>query len=810
MSRHLRHRGDHRPGSEQERGSILIVLAFIIFTALILTVVAEDAVAQLGLGSSLARRDNALQAATAGVQSAVAEIRGATTKPSGSTGVITSLPCTGPTGTVPGSDGGASYTTSVSYVLRSTTGGSPESVNCLSSGLPTGYILDTASIASTGTAGSVQRAVHSTYTFTTTYTPIPGGQILSYDNLDCLWAPIPNSNPGTGPYPLEVTTSCSAPAIPQETFVYNRNWTLQVTVGGTAWCIQNPWETSPSPSSSAPAAQLVPCATTTGSAPNAQEWGINNSAPIQGVQPNGHEDSYCLSNPIASGTKSSSPEAVTVQSCNGNFNQAQTWQMAQTVGAGDAAPVGGNFFGPTEQMVNFQQFGRCLDVNGQDVGNNSLIVYPCKQFPDPNQEPIWNQRWCWAPVPGAASPSPNASVGILYTPNPPAANNSAKTCLSTYPDTIGGDNALAQGGVTTSASGPLGGGAVGLDGSTSGYLQTSDQVNGPQTFTEMAWFETTGSGSVISFANVQGTSSISSWDRMIWVDPKGHVVAGVYNGSTAELKSPGTYNDGSWHLAELTLSPAGFRLYVDGVLQASKTSVTSAQGYSGYWHIGWSNAGQGWPDAPSSAYLPGSVAGAAIFDTALSGSQSLGLYQQPSFSAYESQVATDGATSSWPLQQPSASGTGSWPVPTSVIPECLVPEGYSYNSGTPTTVDNPFVTPCGLSSWPPTSSDLAQLESQDMVWVQWNQQAPSNVSYAYSVYSGDNAGFQGTAGTPLDDVGWCLDAGALGTTAGGGDQYSFAQMAKCNGAWTEKWNAPPSYGVQPLTDTYEPLLTAGG
>jgi len=575
---------------DDERGSILIVLAFIVFTSLILTVVARDAVAQLGLGSTLVQRDNALQAATAGVQSVVAEIRGATTTPSSSEGVITSLPCSAPSGSVPGSSGGATYTTSITYNLLSTTGGPPESSTCLGSGLPTDYIVETATITSTGTDRGVQRTVRSTYTFTTTFTPIPGGQILSYDNLDCLLAPIPDSDPGTGPYSLEVTTSCARPPSPQETFVYNENWTLQVDVGGTAWCIQNPWETGSQLSSSAPPAELVPCTTTTGAAPNAQEWGINNSAPIQGVQSDGHEDGYCLDNPIVSGTLTSPDETVTVQGCNGGFGQAQTWQMAQTVGAGDAAPTGSNFFGPTEQMVNFQQFGRCLDVNGQDVGNNDLIVYPCKQFPDPNEEPIWNQRWCWEPVPGATAPSSEASVGILYTPDPVYDNNSEQSC-----------------------------------------------------------------------------------------------------------------------------APSGF-------------SSSNTDSYTG-------NNSQ------------------------------------------------------------------------TVTPYCLVPEGYSENTNGSLT-NEPFVEPCNLSDWPPTSRNVAALEQKDMVWNQWNQSAPSNVSYAYSVYSGDDAGFTGPTG-PTDDIGWCLEAGALGT-ASGGDQYSFAQMTSCNGAWTEKWNAPPSYGVEPLSDTYQPLVSAGG
>lgn len=570
-----------------DHGSIILVLIFILFASMILALVAQGAVFQLGLGSSLVRRDNALQAATAGVQTVVAEIRGATTTPSGSTGVLTSLPCTAATGTTPGSDGGATYTASATYVLLSTTGKPSETTNCLSGGLPAGYILDTATISSSGAAGPVTRAVKATYTFTTSYTPIPGGQILSYDNHDCLQAVADG-----GHYDLEVTTDCTTPAPADQTFMYNANWTLEMQLGGSAWCLQNPWETGKSVDGNAPAAQLYPCTTTTGAAPADQEWGINNSAPIQGVSatathPVGQADNYCLDNPIPSGTTTPHlTEPVTVQWCSGGFNQAQTWQMSQTVGAGDAAPAAGNFFGPTNQLVNFQQFGRCLDVNGQSVSNNDLIVYPCKQFPDPNQEPIWNQRWCFYPVPGATPPSSNASVGILYTPNPVYDNGSEQTC-----------------------------------------------------------------------------------------------------------------------------APSGF--------SSSKTDS-----YTG------NNNDR-------------------------------------------------------------------------VTPYCLVPEGYSENTNG-SWVSEPFVEPCNLRNWPPTSSNVAGLEQKDMLWNEWNSSAPSSYSYAYSVYSGDNAGLPTN-----DDHGLCLTAGALGT-ASGGDQYSFAQMTACNGAWTEKWNTPPSYGVLPLTDQYEPVSTSAG
>ena len=141
---------------------------------------------------------------------------------------------------------------------------------------------------------------------------------------------------------------------------------------------------------------------------------------------------------------------------------------------------------------------------------------------------------------------------------------------------------------------------------------------------------------------------------MIWLDPAGHVVAGVYPGTTEEISSPQVYDNGAWHLVAVTLSATGpspgFRLYVDGALVASSTSVTSAQPYSGYWHVGWSNATQSWPDAPSDAYFTGTLAGVGILPSALSAANVAALFASSSFVNYSSAVGAFAPSAYWSLQ----------------------------------------------------------------------------------------------------------------------------------------------------------------
>ncbi len=251
---------------------------------------------------------------------------------------------------------------------------------------------------------------------------------------------------------------------------------------------------------------------------------------------------------------------------------------------------------------------------------------------------------------------------------------------TTYPDTSGNNNsASVQGGTGAgipNSSGPLGASSVTLNG-TSGWLETTNQLSGPQTFTQLAWFQTSGSGSIVSFENTQGNTALSEWDRMIWVDPSGHVVAGVYPGSTQELVSPRTYNNAGWHFVAVTLSPSGFFLYVDGARVAHTTSITSAQVYNGYWHIGWSNATQGWPDPPSSAFFPGSLAGVSILPTALTKAQISSLYNSSTLSAYSTSVLSYSPTSYWALQSTStqtvASGCSNVEITVALGTTCIYP-----------------------------------------------------------------------------------------------------------------------------------------
>jgi len=78
-------------------------------------------------------------------------------------------------------------------------------------------------------------------------------------------------------------------------------------------------------------------------------------------------------------------------------------------------------------VVNFAQFGRCLDVTNKDVTYAFEIAWPCKQAPDPTTL-TWNEVWTMPTVPNggisATGPIVTNKSGTLYclkSPNSTAA-----------------------------------------------------------------------------------------------------------------------------------------------------------------------------------------------------------------------------------------------------------------------------------------------------------------------------------------------------------------------------------------------------
>lgn len=227
------------------------------------------------------------------------------------------------------------------------------------------------------------------------------------------------------------------------------------------------------------------------------------------------------------------------------------------------------------------------------------------------------------------------------------------------------DPMLVRNQIEFSQPGPLNGSAsIGLSGSDS-YASDVAGMAGPAntSFTIAIWFKTTSTagGTLIGFANTPIDTGDTQADRMLWIDNSGKVVFGVQPPPPpppappgppppVELTTPGSYNNGGWHLAVASMSTsAGLSLSVDAGTPVTDTSVTSLAPYNGYWHVGWDDETNGWSDAPTNPFFTGDLSDAAIFPTALTSSQISALYSSGSQSSWQADLSSDGAGYSWNL-----------------------------------------------------------------------------------------------------------------------------------------------------------------
>jgi signal peptidase I len=169
-------------------------------------------------------------------------------------------------------------------------------------------------------------------------------------------------------------------------------------------------------------------------------------------------------------------------------------------------------------------------------------------------------------------------------------------------------------------------------------------ISAPQVYSVVAWFRAPSTygagGKIVGFerprTGVQAPTA-GAYDRHIYMDGDGRLWFGVYNNGFFTLSSPGTLNDGEWHMAVGTQGSAGMRLYIDGALVDSNSN-TVAETQTGWWRAGCGNL-SGWGGSWGGFNNPGINAGfpqnrtfladideVAVFNTALSAQDVAFLY----------------------------------------------------------------------------------------------------------------------------------------------------------------------------------------
>jgi hypothetical protein len=369
------------------------------------------------------RRVIELDAAEAGINVAVGQIRAASD--GSGNGVLSLLPCGQLSGTADAVNGSRYLVTVTYYTSDPSTQSSQwltaNAVTCVagagarntpSYGLLQSYGTNT----STGAFGSVPtRYLQATYIFQTTNQNIPGGLIHVYKTSTstdlCL-----DAGSGSPTVATIITVQPCSSGSAQQTWKYTSS--LTVTLGSTNLCID-----AGTPQSSGLVLKLQNCVSPV--IPQ-QQWSFNDSANFSGTSDGLTLDSYCwnVQNQNVAGST-----IVLSTNCNSGYDNIQNFSPEAAVGAGASGAA-------TGQLVNFNQFGRCLDVTNQDPTSTFLIDWPCKQAPDPNNI-TWNQRWT---LPTATGTATSASGQI--TTNDTA--NTTKYCLQSPLSTAAGQYVTVQ------------------------------------------------------------------------------------------------------------------------------------------------------------------------------------------------------------------------------------------------------------------------------------------------------------------------------------------------------------------------------
>ncbi|HTW19064.1 MAG TPA: hypothetical protein VME70_02500 [Mycobacteriales bacterium] len=470
--------------------ALIFTLFLILIIAVVSVAVANIMINQVGPTTLAQKQVRTVDAAQAGMQAALGQLRNTSTNGGGD---LTKLPCTDPsdsggvtltvgspaqtvtvagdqiTGTVeqitPSSET-ATYRAVITYFQTDPTSHETDSTTSWwsSNAIPckagiVKYVPTYAFIQSYGLSGQLpgysgtaegDRTLHAVYEFNATNTNTVGGRMAEYNSggQDQMCLDAGSAEPSAGTIPT--MEPCLALGTPQQTWQYRGDLTL--FYGGDTTldlCIQNVTSTY----GHAGTPKLETCATSgsgttypyANQTQQEQEFAYNDNGQLEAPDINdgkvggstSPDPGGCLEGAgVTTSSAAVAGAALSLVTCSGSSQDLTAWYPDPQVGAGKS---GSNTTGvpgsPTQQFANYALFGNCLDVNGQNF-SNKLIAYPCKQAPD-STTLTWNQIWHFQTVSG--------SYGIFYTNCaagaggciPSSPSSSVKDCLVS-PGTLNG------------------------------------------------------------------------------------------------------------------------------------------------------------------------------------------------------------------------------------------------------------------------------------------------------------------------------------------------------------------------------------
>ncbi|GAA4972363.1 hypothetical protein [Actinoplanes utahensis] len=416
--------GDRRNDDGSMPIAMLIAIVGVSLSALLTTMVTTR-ISDTGL---VERRVLALHAAQAGLDVGLGQVRSAELADSRTgevSGAVGLLPCRGAmTGTV-GAGNTSAYTVSVVYYAVDPQGKTDawladarNQVPCAAGGSGTSEVPSFARFTAVGTAagphGTLTRTLSGTYVLHTTNANIYGGLVRAYKTTTtgsdyCIAAPALTATHPDWAVGEAVTMQTCSPGALEQTWTYNDTLQYVLTASQTpsrtlGLCLDSVWprSTTLNPNDSAPVT-LQTCQATA-PAKYRQMWSLNSSSLLLGTNIAGDDLSSTACLYRAGGQANNDFDGDVLMSYGKNGCGAtadRRWQPDAAVGAGMAGSDAGRKAG---MVVNYKQFGRCLDVTDLVPTKTFLISWPCKQNPKP-EKVDWNQKWTLPKLPSDTDPS---------------------------------------------------------------------------------------------------------------------------------------------------------------------------------------------------------------------------------------------------------------------------------------------------------------------------------------------------------------------------------------------------------------------
>lgn len=411
---------------------MLMTVMFIILTAGIMLALLAVLTSQLKPVQTVQKSTRTVYAAQAGIQAGLSVMRSNTktvgTGPTAATyGDPTKLPAT-LTGTVDGTTTSAlKYSVSVTYFTTNPAGKNatwvaanklaypltndptkqPEFARLESTG------SDAAIVGMSPTSGN--RTVVAVYAFKTTNVNNPGGLIMTADGTKCLKAD--SATAGSNVYSVS-KDSCTDDTL--NAWVYDTDYQLKLasTIGSpTVLCITGrQWSNT---KDSTVDSTLRACNPDNSKAWGNQKWSWD--SPDSWVAQNS-------ANNARTGRWLGLSSNKLIESTSGG----KTFNPQPAVGAGAASKA-------TVQIVNYREFGRCMDVTDVDINKSFMIVYPCKQDPSgTGKDILWNHKWSYSEPTAPATTTGVINITVntgsetrCLTASTTTTDLTMKTCKST-------------------------------------------------------------------------------------------------------------------------------------------------------------------------------------------------------------------------------------------------------------------------------------------------------------------------------------------------------------------------------------------